>query len=326
MTGERSEAVEPNASLRPVVVIGGPTASGKSDAAVAVAEAFGGTVINADSMQVYQELRIVTARPDDAMMAAVPHRLFGLLSARERCSAGRWRDLAVAEIDAAHAAGRLPVVVGGTGLYLKALTEGLAPMPEIPDAVSRDAADLMARCGPEGFHRRLAAIDPAVAAAVRASDRQRLQRAWAVKTHTGRSILDWRAGTAAAAPAYAFHTIVLLPDREAVYAACDRRFARMVEAGAVAEVDALMAMALDPDLPAMKAVGVPEIMAHLRGVLDRAAMIEAGQRSTRRYAKRQYTWFRHQTAAEQILVAQFSESLLREFFPKIRQFLLTLDR
>lgn len=325
MTGEASESVKPYASQRPVVVIGGPTASGKSDAAIAVAEAFGGTVINADSMQIYQELRVVTARPDDAMMAIVPHRLFGALSVRERCSAGRWRALAVAEIEAAHAAGRVPVVVGGTGLYLKALTEGLAQMPDIPEAVTTAAAELMAEAGPATFHERLAEIDPQAAASIRPSDRQRLQRAWSVMTHTGRSIAAWQAAAAPSSDPYAFHTVLLLPDRKAVYAACDRRFARMVDAGAVAEVEALLALDLDPDLPAMKAVGVPEIAAYLRGELDRPAMLEAGQRATRRYAKRQYAWFRHQTAADQILGAQYSESLPEKFFPKIRQFLLTLE-
>lgn len=323
MIGDQSEAARPAADRRPVVVIGGPTASGKSEAAVAVAGAVGGTVINADSMQVYQQLRIVTARPDDAMMAAVPHRLFGVLSVRERCSAGRWRELATAAIDAAHAEGRVPVVVGGTGLYLRALTDGLAAMPAIPAPVTRAAADLVDRCGPAVVHERLASIDPAAARVLRPTDRQRLTRAWAVMTHTGCSIVDWQANADAARAPYAFYTLVLLPPRETAYAACDRRFAAMAEAGAIEEVAALMAMDLDPSLPAMKAVGVPEIMAHLRGMLSRPAMIEAGQRATRRYAKRQYTWFRNQTAAARIIDAQYSESLMEELFPKIRQFLLT---
>ncbi len=324
MTGAASRAVEATSGQRPVVVIGGPTASGKSDAAVAVAQAIGGTVINADSMQVYQELRVLSARPDDAMMATVPHRLFGVMPARERCSAGRWRALATEEIDVAHRGGRVPVVAGGTGLYLKALTEGLSLMPEIPPSVTAEAAGLMDRLGPSAFHERLAAIDPAAAGALRPSDRQRLQRAWCVIAHTGRSIVDWQAAPAQAPTSYAFHVLHLRPPRASVYAACDGRFARMVEAGAVEEVRALAAQALDPDLPAMKAVGVPEILAHLRGEIGRDAMIEAGQRATRRYAKRQYTWFRNQTAADQILDAQFSESLLEKFFPKIRQFVLTL--
>jgi tRNA dimethylallyltransferase len=317
--------VQPKAGLRPVVVIGGPTASGKSDAAVAVAEAVGGTVVNADSMQIYQELRVVTARPDDAMAVAVPHRLFGVLPAWERCSAGRWRAMAVTEIDAAHAAGRIPVVVGGTGLYLKALMVGLAEMPDIPASVTGQAADLMARCGPEAFHARLADIDPVAAEAVRPSDRQRLQRAWSVVTHTGRSIAEWQRASTAPTEPYAFHVLHLMPARETVYAACDRRFESMIESGAIEEVRALAALALDPDLPVMKAVGVPEILAHLRGGVEREAMIAAGQRATRRYAKRQFTWFRNQAAADQILDAQFSESLFEKFFPKIRQFLLTLD-
>jgi tRNA dimethylallyltransferase len=311
----------------PIVIVAGPTASGKSALALAVAEALGGTIINADSMQVYRDLAVLSARPDDAEMARMPHRLYGVIDAAEACSAGRWRDLAAAEIAAARDAGRVPVLTGGTGLYLRALLAGLAPLPPVPAEVREAARALHARLGGEAFHRMLATRDPEAAERLRVSDTQRLIRAYEVVAATGRPLGEWQRSQAPARlPAVA---VLLLPPREVLYAACDARFVRMMAGGALAEVATLLARRLDPALPAMKAVGVPELVALLAGQVSPEAAVAAAQQATRRYAKRQYTWFRHQmpehAALRKLIVAeQYSESLLGKILPFIRQALLTI--
>ena len=311
----------------PTLLITGPTASGKSRLAVAVAEEFRGTVINADSMQVYRDLAVLTARPGPAELGRVPHRLFGVLDASELCSAARWLDLAEAEIAAAAAEGRLPIVVGGTGLYLKALLKGLAPVPEIPGEVRRAARALHKEIGGERFHAALAGRDPEGAARLNPGDTQRLIRAYEVVVATGRSLLDWQREQARATRA-GVAGVVLLPPREVLYAAIDARFASMAGAGALEEVRSLIARNLSPDLPALKAVGVPELARHLKGVITLEAAISAAQQSSRRYAKRQMTWLRTQLPPPEELPtltvhAQYSESLLPEIFSFIRQTLLT---
>jgi tRNA dimethylallyltransferase len=311
----------------PIIVVGGPTASGKSALALALAEEFTGTIINADSMQVYRDLAVLTARPGGAELERAPHHLYGVIDAGEACSTGRWRILALTEIAAARAEGRLPILVGGTGLYLRALLEGLAPVPAIPDALRREARALHARLGGEAFRHALAALDPEAAARLASGDGQRLIRAYEVVTATGRPLAAWRLGQKASPVCAA--AIVLMPPRAALYAACDARFLTLMDLGAAAEVEALLARRLDPVLPAMKAVGVRELAAWLAGRCTRAAAIAAAQQATRRYAKRQYTWFRHQLPApgpfeKLVLAEQFSESLLPEIFAFIRQFLLTI--
>ncbi len=308
----------------PLVVIAGPTASGKSALALELAAAFRGVIINADSMQVYRDLRILTARPDPAAEARVPHRLYGFLDAAERGSVARWRELAEREISAATAAGRLPFLVGGTGLYLRALLEGLAPVPEVPAAVRNAGAALYRELGGDEFHRQLGLLDPAAAARLRPGDRQRLVRAWEVAQATGASLDAWHRAAPAPTP-YRVATIVLMPPRARLYAACDARFAAMVAAGGIDEVAALAARGLAPDLPAMKAVGVPELLRYLRGELALTDAIAAGQQATRRYAKRQMTWFRHQLRADLIVDEQFSESLLHRLRHFIYEFLLTVQ-
>jgi tRNA dimethylallyltransferase len=256
-------------------------------------------------------------------MAAVPHALYGAIPARESCSVARWREMALAEIDTALAAGKLPILAGGTGLYIEALAKGLAPVPEIPAAVRDEARRLVAEEGAAAFHARLAHIDPDAAATLRPSDRQRLVRAWEVKTATGKSLREWqRAPGADDAPSLL--TFVILPPRDLLYAACDRRFEEMVERGAIEEVKALLALELDPNLPAMKAVGVREIAAYLHGDMDRARMIALGRQATRRYAKRQYTWFRHRLPDAVLLSEQYSERQNPAIFTKIRESGLTL--
>lgn len=305
-----------------MLIVAGPTGSGKSALALDAAAALAGTVINADSMQIYRELRVLTARPSPADEARVPHRLYGVLSATERCSAGRWLAMARAAIGDVRAEGRLPIVVGGTGLYLRALTQGLAPVPAISAEVRAEAAAVWAQLGGDGFRAELAARDPDAAARWPASDRQRLQRAWEVVRATGRPLAEWqRTGTAPAAGQCV--TLVLLPPREILYPALDARFLRMVQAGALEEVRELLAMRLDPSLPAMKAVGVRELAAHITGEQTLLAATAATQQATRRFAKRQMTWLRHQVSGDLVLPAQYSERIRQEMFAFIRRRLLT---
>jgi tRNA dimethylallyltransferase len=282
----------------------------------------GGTIINADSLQTYRDLRILTARPDEAAERRVLHRLYGFLDAGERGSAARWRTLALDEIAAATKVGRLPILVGGTGLYLRALEEGLAPVPEIPEQIRQEAIDLHQALGGVAFRERLARLDPAAARRLFPGDKQRLIRAFEVVRATGVPIEAWRQRPIPQ-PGYRFGTILLAPARDRLYTGCDARFARMIGEGALAEAAAIAARGLDPDLPAMKAVGLPELLSWLRGDVTLGEAIAAAQRATRRYAKRQLTWFRHQITPDLILSAQFSESLLRRSRHFIDRFLLT---
>ena len=311
----------------PVIAIGGPTASGKSALALALAERLGGAVINADSMQLYSALSIITARPGAAALARAPHRLFGIAAADDLWSAGRWRGAAVAEIAAAQEADLLPIVVGGTGLYLHALVNGLAAVPPPDPAIRARLRALLAERGSEAMHDMLAERDPAGAAAIRPSDPQRVLRALEVIEATGEPLHVWHARqTAVPAESRAVLQIVLMPAREAVYAACDARFERMIANGAVAEARAVRAMDLDPELPVMKAVGLAPLLAHCAGELPVADAVAAGKRDTRRYARRQMTWFRNQSRPDRVFAAQYSESLLPEIFSFISDFRLTLSR
>src|SRR5579862_9440186 len=258
----RTEVSTGENALAPVILVAGPTASGKSALALELAVALGGTIINADALQTYRDLRILSARPDDQALARAPHRLYGYQDAAERGSVGCWRALALSEIAASHRAGRLPIVVGGTGLYLRALQHGLAAIPPIPAAIREKAAALYSALGGVGFHEHLAARDPVAASRLSPGDRQRLMRAWEVVHATGRPLSEWHSGPASASP-YRFACLLLLPPREALYAAANARFLGMIERGALAEAGALGCRGLDPGLPAMKAVGVPELLRHL---------------------------------------------------------------
>jgi len=296
------------------LVLAGPTASGKSALALDVARRLGGVVINADSMQIYRDLDILTARPDAAALQTVPHRLYGVLDGADPCSAARWREMALAEIRAARQAGLLPILCGGTGLYLEALTAGLTPVPDIPAAVRQAVREELAQSGAAALHARLQQEDPPMAARLHPADSQRIARALEVVRATGRSLLDWRAAGEKHADGAAcgemagggeqsprFLTAALLPPRQEVYARCDARFTAMLEKGALAEVAALLARGLSPDLPVMRALGVRELAACLRGVqgLDQAAA--QARTATRRYAKRQMTWIRNRMPAAAVL-------------------------
>jgi tRNA dimethylallyltransferase len=277
------------------VLIAGPTASGKSALALELALAAGGVVINADSMQVYRDLRIITARPTDGDEARAPHRLYGHVDAAVNFSAGAWVGDAAKALEEAKAEGRLPIFIGGTGLYFKALTAGLSVVPPIPAEVREDVRARLERNGVEALHAELARRDPRAAERLNLRDRTRIARALEVVEATGRSLLDWHhEGQPPLLPRDSFRAVFLAPERDELYARIDARFEAMLVAGALKEVERLADRNLDPLLPAMKAHGVPALIRHLRGELSLEQAATIGRADTRHYAKRQFTWFRHQ--------------------------------
>lgn len=309
-------------SATTVFVIAGPTASGKSDLALALAERLGGVIINADSMQVYGDIPILSDQPDASALARAPHRLYGILDGADVCSAGRWRTMACGEIEVAIAAGKPPIVVGGTGLYLRAMIKGLAPIPEIPEKVRAAARARHHRHGGERFHRELAARDPEMAGRLAPGDSQRLIRAWEVLEATGRSLAWWQRHKVKASPTpglrdLQFKTILFLPPRNQLYQSCDQRFARMVENGAIDEAAALAGRGLDPGLPVMKALGVKELLAHVRGEASLEDATIRAQRRIRNYAKRQLTWFKGQIITKMTFNEKYSESFNKKIFSYI---------
>ena len=277
-----------------MALIAGPTASGKSALALALAERTNGVIVNADSAQIYRDLKLLSAAPSAEDVGRAEHRLFGLLDGASPCSAAGWAELARREIAEIHAAGRMPILAGGTGLYHRTLLDGIAPVPPIDASVRAEVR----AAGVEDNRRRLEALDPAAAARLRPTDRTRIARALEVVLSTGRPLAEWQERTAGGiGDRIELKPLILLPPRDWLYARCDRRFRAMVERGAIEEVEALLARGLDPSLPVMRAIGVPEIAAFLRGQLSRDEAIAAGQQATRRYAKRQYTWFARQPPA-----------------------------
>lgn len=277
------------------ILLAGPTASGKSALALRLAQALGGVIINADSMQVYRDLRIITARPTPAEEAAVPHRLYGHVDAAENYSVGRWCVDASAVLAEAARAGWRPIVVGGTGLYFKALTQGLAAVPPIPADVRMAVRARLAREGIAPLYQELHRRDPASTERLMPGDRARITRALEVALATGRSLSDWhRDGMKPALDAARAIKIFLAVERAELYRRIDARFDAMLASGAIEEVRALAARGLDPNLPAMKAHGVPWLIRHLNGEITLEEAAEGGKRDTRRYTKRQGTWFRHQ--------------------------------
>jgi tRNA dimethylallyltransferase len=277
------------------VLIAGPTASGKSALALELAQMTGGVVINTDSMQVYRDLRILTARPTPDEEAQAPHRLYGHVDAAVNFSAGAWLDDAAKILAAARAENRLPIFTGGSGLYFKALTRGLSAVPPIAAEVRDSVRARLERDGVEALHAELAQKDPVSAERLKPRDRTRVARALEVVEATGRSLTDWhREGLPPLLPPDQFSAVFLAPEREELYARTDARFDAMLAAGALEEVARLAARKLDPQLPAMKAHGVPALMRHLQGEITRDEAAETGRADTRHYAKRQFTWFRHQ--------------------------------
>jgi tRNA dimethylallyltransferase len=312
----------------PVVLVAGPTASGKSALAVTLARRLNGVIINADSMQVYRDLRILTARPTPEDEAQVPHALYGIRLASEPGSAAWWRAAAIGAIQSAHDQGKIPILTGGTGLYFAALTEGLADIPDPGPDVRAEARRLLADQGPQTLHAGLAKVDPATAARLSPNDSQRIARAWEVWRGTGLGLAAWQNRSLPPAP-FRFFAIRLDPPREDLRAAIATRFAAMLDAGAIGEVEQLLVQNLSPELPAMRAHGVPELSTHLRGTIS---LEEAGRRTelvTGQYTKRQATWFRHHDLAEPAMTeiiqsrstrdTQLSERLIQRIFAFIQR-------
>ena len=284
----------------PLALIAGPTASGKSAIAVALAHRLAetgrrGVIINADSAQVYADLQILSARPSEEEMEGIEHRLFGAWDGAEACSAAAWAEAAKAEIADCHASGAVPILVGGTGLYLKVLLEGIAPIPEIDPAI-RAAVRALSEAD---AYRLLQIEDPERALMLDPGDRQRIARALEVKRSTGVTLADWQqAKSGGIADEVTLYPLLIEPERQWLYDRCDLRFEAMLDAGAVAEVETLLGRGLDPDLPVMRAIGVPEIAAWLAGEIEADVVVASGQQATRNYAKRQFTWFRRQPPAD----------------------------
>ncbi|WP_459696374.1 tRNA (adenosine(37)-N6)-dimethylallyltransferase MiaA [Acidisoma sp. C75] len=285
------------ARLPLALFIAGPTCSGKSALALALAEALGGVVINADSMQIYRELRILTARPSAEDEARVPHALYGVRPAAEPGHVAWWREAALGEMGEAHARGLMPILCGGTGLYFSALRHGLAEIPPISPEARREARAALASVGAPALHALLAEQDAETAAELRPSDGQRIARAYEVVLSTGRGLASWRREPRLPPPPWRFRAIRLDPPRADLHRAAADRFAAMLAAGALDEVRSLLAQGLDPALPAMRAHGVPELARHLRGEMSLDAARAQAVANTTQYIKRQSTWFRHHELA-----------------------------
>jgi tRNA dimethylallyltransferase len=283
-----------NPEAKKLALIAGPTASGKTALALWLAKRHDVTIINADSAQVYTHLPVLSAQPTAEEQAHVPHRLFGYLDGQEACSAARWAADAKLAIAEAHISGRLPVLVGGTGLYLRTLLEGIAPVPEI----DVDVRSLVRALATADAYAALIGEDPVMAKTLKPQDDSRIKRALEVIRSTGRSMADWHeVKVGGIAPHVSLRPLILLPPRDWLHARCNRRFETMMDGGAVAEVEALLKLPLLADAPVLRAIGVPEIAEMLAGEISRAEAIERGQAATRQYAKRQYTWFKNQPPA-----------------------------
>ncbi len=279
----------------PILLIAGPTASGKTALALRAAQTLGGEIVNADALQLYADLTVLSARPTLDEQAGVPHHLFGVADGADGWSVGRWLRAASPILEEIRGRGRMPVVVGGTGLYFKALTEGLADVPPTPAAVRQSVTAMYDALGEARFRELLASADPDAARRIEAGDRMRLSRAMEVLEATGRPLSAWQADTAAALEPDDWRAVAIVPDRVDLYARCDARFDAMLAGGALEEVRALLTRRLDRNLPVTKAVGVRELERHLAGDLTLEDAADLARQETRRYAKRQLTWLRNKT-------------------------------
>jgi tRNA dimethylallyltransferase len=303
----------------PLALIAGPTASGKSGLALALAERSGGVVVNADSAQVYRDLPILSAAPTAEERVRAEHRLYGFLDGAEACSAADWAERARTEIADIHSQRRLPILAGGTGLYLRTLLDGIAPVPPIDPQVRQEVREASV----DRNRERLIELDPDAAERLKPADQTRIARALEVILSTGQSLAEWqRYREGGIGHDVDLVPLILIPPRDWLYARCDERFARMVEQGAIEEVKALLERKLDPDLPVMRGIGVRELADCLAGEASLDEAIAAGQQATRRYAKRQYTWFAHQPPPEW---PRFREPVEGQAFRRALELLSTSD-
>ena len=311
-----------NATI-PCLILAGPTASGKSALAVTLAELVGGEIVNADSMQVYAGLPILTAIPDEDDRTGIPHHGYAVVDAAERHSVADWLRRAGATVAEIRGRGRVPILVGGTGMYIRAAMEGIAPLPDVPEATRREAAAMLEEMGGAAFRRRLAELDPALAARLEDGDSQRLVRGMEIALATGGRLSELQKAAPEGMVPGPLVPVLVAPPRDELYRRIDRRFPQMLEAGALGEAKAFLDRGLDPGLPLMKAVGLPPLADLLAGNIDEARAVELACRDTRRLAKRQMTWFRHRLAGDAALEGQETkqqlERILDGIMPKITE-------
>ena len=276
------------------VIICGPTGAGKSSLALNLAEKFKGVIINADSVQIYREIKILSGRPTSDDYRRAPHRLYGIMSIFKPCTLGIWRKMALETIRECELSGRLPIICGGTGLYIKFLLNELSAIPEIPPSIKLEAREKLEDLGNENFRELLSKNDPVSACRIKSGDTNRLLRAWEVFTATNKPLSYWHEQSRETGSQHEFFKVCLMPERKALYSKCDKRFLDFIEQGAADEARALDSINVSPELPASKTLGLLELIKYTKGELELSDALEQAQRTTRRYAKRQLTWFRHQ--------------------------------
>ncbi|MCP4393693.1 MAG: tRNA (adenosine(37)-N6)-dimethylallyltransferase MiaA [Alphaproteobacteria bacterium] len=281
------------------LIVAGPTASGKSSLAIKLAKELNGVIINADSMQIYKELSIITARPSPKDGATVPHTLYGAISGFEECDAAKWCGLAASEMKRTWNNGKLPIITGGTGMYIKSLTDGLSPIPDIDETIRTETRALADEIGAAALHEQLHQHDKATADRLKPNDAQRICRAWEVLKSTGKPMSYWRSQPNTPVISANFFTIVLAPDRNILYQRCNNRFEKMLkEDGAIEEIKNLISLNIPKTNTIMKALGVPEVIDYLNGNINIDEAISKASQTTRNYAKRQLTWLRNQVKAD----------------------------
>ena len=303
------------------LVICGPTGSGKSRLAVNLAKKLNGVVINADSIQIYREIKILSGRPDFDDYREAPHRLYGIMSVYNTCSVGVWREMALATIKECEFVGKLPIICGGTGLYIKFLLDELSAIPKIPNSIKLEARLELERIGNEGFRDLLAKSDPVSASKIKTGDTNRLLRAWEVFKTTAKPLPYWHELHKKQNTEHKFFKVLLMPNREVLYSDCDKRFLNFVNQGAVDEAREFNINSLSSESPALKTLGLSELIQYTKGELDLSEAIERAQRATRRYAKRQITWFRHQLDEDFLIESLDDKKTVFDCLNKVMNFL-----
>ena len=303
------------------VIICGPTGSGKSSLALNLAEKFKGVIINADSVQIYREIKVLSGRPTSDDYRQAPHRLYGVMSIFKPCTLGIWRKMALETIKACDLSGHLPIICGGTGLYIKFLLNELSPIPDIPPSIKLEAREKLEKLGNENFRELLLKNDPVSAYQIKLGDTNRLLRAWEVFTATTKPLSYWHEQSRETGSKDKFFKVCLMPKREVLYSKCDKRFLDFVELGAIEEAEALNFITASPELPASKTLGLLELIKYTKGELELNEAIEQAQRTTRRYAKRQLTWFRHQFDEDFLIQNLCCRKTVSDCFEKIVNFL-----
>ena len=303
------------------IIICGPTGAGKSSMALNMAKKFKGVIINADSIQIYREIKILSGRPTSDDYRQAPHRLYGVMSIFKPCTLGIWRKMALETIKECELSGHLPIICGGTGLYIKFLLNELSAIPEIPPSIKLEAREMLKELGNENFRELLSKNDPVSASRIKSGDTNRLLRAWEVFTATTKPLSYWHEKSREAGPQHKFFKVCLMPERKALYSKCDQRFLDFVEQGAVEEARAFDFITASPELPASKTLGLLELIKYTKGELELSDAVEQAQRATRRYAKRQLTWFRHQLDEDFLIQNLSCSKTVSDCFKKIVNFL-----